>query len=83
MAQLNKYVESARAAAGSDTARGVRRLVFRLLLVAALVAVVLVIGAVALGVWLLVNADSALAWLNGILNQFEPIVTFFSRFTGG
>ncbi|MCK2242065.1 MULTISPECIES: hypothetical protein [unclassified Crossiella] len=83
MNQLNRYVESARTAAGSGAARGARRFLFRLLLVGGLLAAVLVIGAVAIGVWLIVNADSALAWLNGVLDRLGPIATFFGRFTGG
>ncbi|MFD9960037.1 hypothetical protein [Amycolatopsis sp. NPDC058986] len=58
---------------------GFGRLVVWLLLVAGLLLVLLVLGAVAIGIWLLINADAALTWLKGMIGQLGPIMSVIKQ----
>lgn len=62
-----------------DAAGRLGRIILRLVLVGVALLLVLAVAAVALVVWLLVNADAALAWLRDLLQQVQPIISFFGQ----
>lgn len=61
---------------------GLRRLISWVLLVGGLLLLLLVVAAVTIGVLLVTNADAALAWVNGVLDQLRPIISVLPQQPG-
>lgn len=61
---------------------GLRRLVFWVIALVAVLLVLFVVAAVVIGVLILTNAQAALSWVNDILNQLRSIIPAVPQLPG-